>query len=454
VSKTDTSTTPIRRLWTVDDEAQIGKIIGRWTQDTGIQTTHFTSGEACLAALPNGLPDVVLLDLRMPGLSGLETLERLTEARPEVSVIMATGEADTDTVVRAMRAGAIDYLVKPLEKTRLLTTLEKTFELIDLRAEVDVLSMKGPTFAGMLGESAAMKQLFRAIRRVAPSGVSVLVLGESGTGKELVAQALHSHSERKGAPLVAVNCAAIPASLQESELFGHERGSFTGAVAKRVGRFEEADGGTLFLDEVAELSPELQAKLLRVLQERSFRRVGGTNELRSDFRLLAATHRDLFALVGQGQFREDLYYRLAVFEIETPALRDRGSDVALLANAFIAELSTKLRRDAPILSKDAKAALVAHRWPGNVRELRNAMQYAVTLCTGATIELEHLPPRMLGAPIAAQTSGRLPLLALGDLERLAIEQALEQTEGRVGEAAEILGINRTTLYRKLKQLEE
>jgi len=314
------------------------------------------------------------------------------------------------------------------------------------------LAVDGRGFAGMVGSSGPMQQLFRAVRRVARSDVSVLVLGESGVGKELVARALHDHSDRSNGPFVALNCAAIPQELQESELFGHERGSFTGASAAHRGRFEEADGGTLFLDEIGELSPGLQAKLLRVLQDGTYRRVGATADQMSDFRLVSATHKRLYDRAAAGAFRQDLYYRLAVFELETPPLRARGDDVMILAHTFAAEFCRAMELPSCSFSAGARRILRAHDWPGNVRELRNAMQYAVMLSGGGTVHADHLPERLTDGGVRRRDADlSLPAVPWQELERMAIDQALERTEGRMVEAAELLGINRTTLYRKLRK---
>jgi len=416
----------------------------------------------------------------MPGLGGLETLVQIHARHRLLPVIILTADTAVDSVVKAMREGAYDYLVKPVDLTALTTRIRNAVErssmsvrLLELERELDQ-----DGYPGFVGNSAPMKTLFRRMDRLAASDVTVLIHGESGTGKELVARAIHQESGRRGGAFVALNCAAIPESLQESELFGHEKGAFTGAAEQRKGRFEQADQGTLLLDEIGELSLSLQAKLLRVIQERSFQRIGGSAEIRSDFRLLAATHRDLRKEVEAGKFREDLYFRVAVVELEVPPLRERNDDVRLLAEYFLAELNRQNGSELS-LSPDTLDAFASYRWPGNVRELKNVLQRAVVFSENDLINPEDLPEEIRKAPFTpppdsgrkrnslAAPRGRafgehtndgdvprdVPLdsLNLEVSERITISRALEATGGNVPEASRRLGISKPTLYRKLKK---
>ena len=363
--------------------------------------------------------------------------------------MILTADDAVETVVDAMRLGAHDYLAKPIVPDRLIASLEEAIEKNRLAHEevAEPLAEALPDLPGVVGESEAMLDVVRQVGRVARSDVSVLLLGETGTGKELVARALHRSGPRRDGPFVALNCAAVPASLQESELFGHERGAFTGADERRIGRFERADGGTLFLDEVAELSPELQAKLLRALQERAIERVGGTELIRSDFRVVAATHQDLWEAVAERRFRADLYHRLAVFEIEIPPLRDRTGDVPLLTAAILERL---VEGAAPTLAADALRALQAYSWPGNVRELENVLQRAIVVADGGAILRRDLPRRILDPASATPPAGTR---TLEEVENQTILEAYERSGGNVSEIARELGIARATLYRKLKKLD-
>jgi DNA-binding NtrC family response regulator len=408
------------------------------------------------------LPDAICLDIDMPGLSGLQTLERIREKHPRVPVIMLTGDDRVESVVAAMKLGAYDYLLKPPERQKLVATARNAVQ--HHRMSVEITSLKretggGDPFEGIVTGASSMREVFRQMDRVAAADITLLIHGESGTGKELVARAIHQQSPRKRGPFVAVNCAAIPDTLQESELFGHEKGSFTGATGKRLGRFELADKGTLFLDEVAELSLPLQAKLLRVLQDGTFQRVGGSQDIRSDFRLVAATHKDLGREVREGRFREDLYFRIVVFELELPPLRERVGDVELLSRHFL-EQHGRGRETKTEVSPEAAALMASYPWPGNVRELENVIQRAVVSSEGR-IEPEHLPARLReGASVATTAPQSSPAsrglavesedLNLERLERRVIERALQRTGGNLVEAGRLLGMSRATLYRKLK----
>ncbi len=464
------------RVLVVDDDRVQLQLVRRLLEHAGYQVDTAVDGETCLRTLTGTLPDAVVLDLHLPGLSGSETLERILARHPRMPVVMLTMDTGLEQAVSSIKAGAFDYLTKPADGAKLVTTLRNavahgrmTVKLSQLEQE-----LRGWSYPGMLGESQAMRALFRQMDRVAQTDVTVLIYGESGTGKELVAQGRHTAGPRREGPLVTINCAAIPESLQESELFGHERGSFTGATTSRQGKFELANRGTIFLDEVGELTPSAQAKVLRVVQEGTFQRVGGQKELKSDFRLIAATHRNLLQDVEKGRFREDLYYRLAVFEMEVPPLRERGEDVVLLARHFAQKQAQALGVSGVQLTPEALDLIGQYRWPGNVRELENAIERAVVASTGGRITPADFPARtrsanggsgapqspgaappatagVVAGPAAAPPGGAIPPLTLEELERLAIEAALERAHGNLSEVSRVLGIGRTTLYAKLRR---
>jgi len=449
----------------VDDDRAIAQLTARWLEREGFRVATHSNAESLFSAFAETLPDAVCLDLGLPGMSGQDALAQIRKHHSTVPVIVVTGERKPETVVAAMQGGAYDYLAKPLERTKYVASVRNAVERHRLSTKVRQLERDsvGAGFAGLVGRSPAMRSLYRQLDRIAASDITVLVHGESGTGKELVTRAIHDNSARRDGPLVAVNCAAIPQSLQDAELFGHEKGAFTGADQARPGRFEQADGGTLFLDEVAELSLPLQAKLLRVLQERTFERVGGRKTMRTDFRLVAATHRDLSEMVARGEFREDLFFRLAVLELQVPPLRERTGDVELLTHRFLSELS---EGEVPELTDAARDVLLHYAWPGNVRELRNALQRAIVVCDASRIDVGDFPPRLRAAvePTLASAPVSLPTPAapanqppptavrsLADLERSTIEEALQATGGNVSEVTRRLGISRATLYRRLKK---
>ncbi len=450
-------------VFVVDDDPAAAQLIARWLDAAGFQPEIHPSAESLLQAFKRSLPDAVCLDLGLPGMSGNDALRVIRRHHRTVPVIVMTAERDPSTVVSTMQDGAYDYLAKPLDRTKVSASVRNAVDSHRLQTQVQQLQRDAEQdgFGDILGGSNAMRGLFRQLDRVAASDITVLIQGESGTGKELVAQAIHDHSARSSGPLIAVNCAAIPQSLQDAELFGHEKGAFTGADRMRPGRFEQADGGTLFLDEVAELSPELQAKLLRVLQERRFERVGGTKTLSTDFRLVAATHRNLAKMVEDGEFRQDLFFRLAVLELSVPPLRDRVGDVDFLAAQFIQTLAAETGRTVPRLSPALQAVLRAYAWPGNVRELRNVLQRAMVVCEGDTLDLADLPPRVhasaeVSKAVAVADTGETAAVvarggSLADIERAAIEEALRATGGNLSEVTRRLGIGRATLYRRLKK---
>ena len=458
----------------VDDDPSLCDLAQRFLERAGHRVSVFDNGESCLAALTNIMPDAICLDLTMPGMDGLETLGRLKDRHRLLPVIILTADSTINSAVQAMKLGAYDYLVKPIDRTKLTTTVKNAIERYHLSIRLTHLEREaeGRGYDDILGQSEPMRTLFRDMDRVAASDITVLVHGESGTGKELVARAIHRSSGRKTGTFVALNCAAIAETLQESEMFGHEKGAFTGADRQQIGKFELADRGVLFLDEIAELSASLQAKLLRALQERRFHRIGGTREVSSDFRLIAATNRNLLEEVQKGNFREDLYFRIAVFELEMPTLRERGQDITLLANAFLLQfgdqssgLRSRLR-----FSPEALQLLQSYAWPGNVRELENVVQRSVLVCNGDLIVPEDLPSRLKvsdgsssGTSTVESTSpeetkpseGKVPIedapLNLKALELWAIEKALKRADGNLSEVVRMLGIGRATLYRKLKE---
>ncbi len=454
----------------VDDMEEVNRLVAAVLARGGYEVKTFTSGEACLQAMSGMIPDAIYLDLEMPGLGGLQTLKRIRERHPAVPVVMLTGDERVESVVAAMKLGAYDYLVKPPERQKLLAVARNAVQHHRMSQELTTLKREAESggYEGIVTQADSMKEVFRQMDRVAGTDITLLLQGESGTGKELVARAIHAHSPRRSGPFVAVNCAAIPDTLHESELFGHEKGAFTGAIGRRLGRFELADKGTLFLDEVGELSLPAQAKLLRVLQDNTFHRVGGSQEIRSDFRLVAATFKDLSREVGEGRFREDLYYRVVVFELELPPLRERRGDLDVLLSHFL----MRYRRpgEEPVaISPEVRVALEEYSWPGNIRELENVIQRAVVSTDSRVIELCHLPTRVReglgpstrpsppngvargGARAETAKTADAATLNLQRLEELAIQNALRKTGGNLLESGRLLGISRATLYRKLKK---
>ena len=458
------------RILVVDDEPLVRSTISALCRSLGHETDECSSAEDALDRLARAEIDLVLLDLGLPGKNGLQALPELVRLESAPSVVILTGAGDVPTAVEAMHRGAADFLQKPVRLDVLETALARALETRRLfrernRLREEIARLRsGP----IVGDSRAIRAVTENVERVAATPrTTVLILGESGTGKELVARAVHERSARSRAPFVAINCAALAEGLLESELFGYEPGAFTGAATKgKDGLIAAAEGGSLFLDEIGELGAPLQAKLLRVLQERIYRRVGGSHDRPMDVRVLASTHRDLGAMVQAGQFREDLFYRLNVMSIRVPALRERPEDVPLLATRFLAEFETEFRKHFTGFSTQALARLCEHTWPGNVRELRNTIERAALLSPDGEIQLGHLrldaPSARDSALIAAHsgsshnssTSGK-PLLELDDFslasaERALIVRVLAETDGNRSKAAKVLGVNRTTLYNKLK----
>ncbi|REJ79954.1 MAG: sigma-54-dependent Fis family transcriptional regulator [Acidobacteria bacterium] len=405
---------------------------------------------------------LAICDLRMPGMDGLGFLEAVRQQEIDLAVILVTGYGSIESAVEAIRVGADDYLTKPVDLYELrqrVTNLLENRQLKEENTNLRQMLDKRYGFDAIVGRSGPMERLFEQMRVVAPTQSSVLIVGESGTGKELVAKALHQGSPRSKERFLAINCGAIPNDILESELFGHEKGAFTGAVSRKIGKFELADRGTLFLDEISELYPELQVKLLRVLEERQVMRVGGSELIDLDFRLLAATNRDMEKAVAEGRFREDLYYRLKVVTLEIPPLRERISDLPLMAEHFLAEFAAREGRQKMKLTPDALAALSSYPWPGNVRELRNVLESVAVFQTKAEIDLEALPHEIQSAKPASPITvdaprGSARVRSMAEIERHAILDTLEHTGGRRAEAAELLGIGLRTLQRKLKDYRE
>jgi two-component system NtrC family response regulator len=443
-------------IFLVDDDPRLTALVERWLIKAGYEVNVLPDGESCLEALTEELPSAVCLDLGLPGLSGMQTLEQIRARNPFLPVLVLTGDGAVDSVVRAMKLGAYDYLTKPIDETKLLTTLKNATEHHRLSIRVSQLEREaeGRGYPGIVGVSPAMRKIFRQLDRLAVSDITILIHGESGTGKELIARAVHEASGRKQGPFVPVNSAAIPESLMESELFGHERGAFTGASNRRIGRFEEANHGSLFLDEIGELSASVQAKLLRVLQERSFQRLGGSATLSSDFRLVSATHRNLAEDVKAGRFREDLYFRLAVFELEIPPLRERKEDIPLLAELFVLQHAGSLGSTADVISAGAMQALCEYAWPGNVRELQNVIQRALVVAEGQQVVEKDLPERLLGQNTSLASPSLEPTGAVDTLEdasRKLLVNALTKHAGNASAAMRELNVGRTRFYRMLKK---
>ncbi|HEX6322853.1 MAG TPA: sigma-54 dependent transcriptional regulator [Vicinamibacterales bacterium] len=451
------SETGERVLVVEDDEAaRLGlvELVRTW----GYVAEEAVDGDDALAKIDEFRPAIVLTDLVMPGRTGLELLRALSDRLRELTVILLTAQGSVESAVAAMREGAYDYLTKPVDPQRLKILLDRVLERQDQRREVQVLRRQlrdRGTFGRIVGASPSVRAIYRTIEQAAPTTASVLIVGESGTGKELVAQTIHELSPRASQPYVGVNCAAIPETLLESEIFGHEKGSFTGATERRMGCFELAHRGTLFLDEISEMAPATQAKLLRVLQERSFRRLGGRTELAVDVRVLAATNLDPAEAVRAGKLREDLYYRLNVFTIVLPPLRDRREDIPLLVQAFLAEFNERYDKHVRAASQEAMRLLEAHAWPGNIRELRNVIERATIVSEGEFIEPKQLPATLVSPRAAHDSSPSVsfrPGVTVDEAERQLILLTLEHTGNNKTKAADILGISLKTLHNKLNRM--
>jgi two-component system nitrogen regulation response regulator GlnG len=458
----------MKPVWIIDDDRSIRWVFEKTLGREGIAFRSFASAQEALAALPGGAPQVVVSDIRMPGSSGLELLQKLKERYPHVPVIIMTAYSDLESAVAAFQGGAFEYLTKPFDVDHAVDLIRRAMEESLRQGEAEEHTDPMPE---ILGQAASMQEVFRAIGRLAQSHATVLINGESGTGKELVARALHRHSPRGGKPFVAINTAAIPKELLESELFGHERGAFTGAQTMRRGRFEQAEGGTLFLDEIGDMPPDLQTRLLRVLSDGNFYRVGGHQPIKANVRIIAATHQDLEARVKQGLFREDLFHRLNVIRIRLPALRERREDIPLLAKYFLGKSARELGVEPKRLTDAALKFLTTHDFPGNVRQLENLCHWLTVMAPGVNVDIADLPPELRQDQRAANVQSwvaaleREAELALNrgehsimpelsrQFERALIVKALAHTGGRRIEASQLLGMGRNTLTPKIQELE-
>ncbi len=450
----DTENNPLVMI--VDDDKNICKMIeASLRKEKKYNLRTVLNGEACMNLLQEVTPDLVLLDIQMPGMDGLETLKQIKEFDKRIQVVMMTAHGTIEHAVASMKAGAHDFLTKPFARDRLLVTVNNALMNSSLRKEVDELrsELKGKySFGNIIGQSGVMQDVFKSLEKIADSTVTVLIQGESGTGKELIARAIHFQSQtRANKPFVAVNCSALPESLLESELFGHEKGAFTGAAGKRIGKFEQAHGGTIFLDEIGLMSPTVQAKILRILQEREFERVGGNELIKVNVRVISATNADLEEEVKKGTFREDLYYRLSVFPMKLPPLRERKDDVPQLITHFIKKYNEIENREIEGVDQDALELLTNYSWSGNVRELENAIARAVVLAD-KQITAKELPQpvRAIGEKQILESDNTLAGW-IEKLEEEALRQALLECEGNISKTAKKLGIGRATIYRKAKK---
>jgi two-component system response regulator HydG len=442
------------RILVVDDEETARNGLAKLLQQEGYVVETAGDGVEALAAVSDRPPALIISDLKMPNMDGMELLKQLRERGIETPTVVATAFGELSSAVAAMRAGAEDYLTKPIDFDALLLIVERTLARDELKSEAENLRRQlrardKEGLEGLLGASAAMQRVYQMVRQVSAARATVLITGESGTGKGEVARALHSLGPRASAPFVSLHCAALAESLLESELFGHEKGAFTGADKRRIGRIEQADGGTLFLDEIGEVPAATQIKLLRVLQERCFERVGGNETVKVDVRVVAATNKNLAEEVREHRFREDLYYRLNVVHVDMPPLRQRGNDVVLLAEHFLRRFARENNRRIDGFSDVARAKLVGHRWPGNVRELENAIERAVVFSDGELIEEEALP--FEAAPATIEGGPRVPGATMAELEKHAILATLEAVGGSTSRAAEMLDISARTIQYRLHE---
>jgi two-component system response regulator HydG len=439
------------RVLVADDEPSARSGMASLLKDEGFEVVLAEDGPSALARFQETGPDILVTDLRMPGMDGIELMRRVRELDQDVIAVLVTAYADVETAVRAMQEGAEHYLTKPIQLDELLLVIHRALERRKLKTETTELRARLKDrlrFDNIVGNSPAIQEVFNVIEQVSPTKASVLITGESGTGKELVAQAIHENSPRSHAPFVKLHCAALAETILESELFGHEKGSFTGAVGRREGRFKQADGGTLFLDEIGEISPSIQVKLLRFLQERAYERVGGNETQKVDVRIIAATNRDLAGEVAAGKFREDLFYRLNVVNIEMPPLRARPSDLLPLANHFLGRFARENGKQIEGFSDDAIERITTYRWPGNIRELENVIERAVVMCDGPKLSAKHLPAGVGAAPRGAV---RIPGSTLAEIERHSILTTLEACGGRTSAAAQMLDISVRKIQYKLHE---
>ncbi|MBI2072784.1 MAG: sigma-54-dependent Fis family transcriptional regulator [Gemmatimonadetes bacterium] len=437
-----------RKILIVDDELSVRKSLEEWFREDGFQVETAEDGEAALKKMLAGPYDIIIIDLKMPGMDGMTLQKRVREVDRDATIIILTAYASVETAVEALKQGAFDYLTKPVDPDDLshvvqnaLRQKELAEENLRLKEKVSELSLPTP----IIGQSPKMQHVLDLLRTVAETDSTVVIRGESGTGKELIARAIHAQSRRRYFPIVAVNCGSIPETLLESELFGHEKGAFTGAQYRRKGKIELAHGGTLFLDEIGDISPKMQIDLLRVLETKRFTRLGGDQEVTSDFRLVCATNKDLEKLVEERAFREDLYYRINVFTIQLPPLRERAGDILPLARHFVQKYARAMAKPPMEFSPEAEAVMLAYRWPGNVRELENAVERAMVIGKGPTIQRSDLP-------LALDAESPDPKdLSLEALEKQHIERVLAQHNGNVTQSAQVLRIDRATLYHKIKR---
>ena len=457
-------------VWIVDDDRSIRWVLEKALQQDGMNTQSFESADSLLGRLSRQQPDVIISDIRMPGASGLDLLARIRELYPRLPVIIMTAHSDLDSAVASYQGGAFEYLPKPFDVDEAVSLVKRAFQHAQEQQGLEAPAPQART-PEIIGEAPAMQEVFRAIGRLSHSNITVLINGESGTGKELVAHALHRHSPRAASPFIALNMAAIPKDLMESELFGHEKGAFTGAANQRRGRFEQADGGTLFLDEIGDMPADTQTRLLRVLADGEFYRVGGHTPVKVDVRIIAATHQNLENLVQAGKFREDLFHRLNVIRIHIPRLADRREDIPALARHFLARAAQELAVEPKLLKNETEDYLRNLPWPGNVRQMENTCRWITVMASGREVHVDDLPPELLTqpqdtAPVTnweqalrqwadqALARGQSSLLdsAVPSFERIMIETALKHTAGRRRDAAVLLGWGRNTLTRKIKEL--
>ncbi|MBP8185069.1 MAG: nitrogen regulation protein NR(I) [Pseudomonas sp.] len=458
-------------VWIVDDDRSIRWVLEKALQQEGMTTVSFENADSVMTRLNREQPDVLISDIRMPGTSGLDLLAKLREQYPRLPVIIMTAHSDLDSAVASYQGGAFEYLPKPFDVDEAVSLVKRAFQHAQEQNGLTVAPAEAARTPEIIGEAPAMQEVFRAIGRLSQSNITVLINGESGTGKELVAHALHRHSPRASAPFIALNMAAIPKDLMESELFGHEKGAFTGAVNLRRGRFEQADGGTLFLDEIGDMPADTQTRLLRVLADSEFYRVGGHTPVKVNVRIIAATHQNLETLVQEGKFREDLFHRLNVIRIHIPRLCDRREDIPTLARHFLSSAAQELAVEPKLLKSDTENFLQNLPWPGNVRQLENTCRWITVMASGREVHVDDLPPELLtqpqeNAPVSnweqalrqwadqSLARGQSNLLdsAVPTFERIMIETALKHTAGRRRDAALLLGWGRNTLTRKIKEL--
>ncbi len=465
------------KLIIIDDEPNLLYSLKKSLQTDELEVITAATGEQGIAAFEQHRPDAVILDVRLPDMSGLDAFAHLHKLDSRIPVIIITAFSTTETAIEAMKRGAFEYLLKPVEFEKLLSTVQRAVEIRQLGRAAKNFSIPAEgdaTPEQIVGRSPAMQEVYKAIGQVAPQDVNALILGESGTGKEMVARAILQHSRRADAPFLAINCAALPENLLESELFGHERGAFTGAEKRRVGKFEQVDGGTIFLDEIGDMTPATQAKVLRLLQDGSFERVGNNETIRVNVRVIAATNRNLLEMVKEGDFREDLYYRLSVFTIQLPPLRERAEDIPIFVEHFVKLFNEDLHKQVRSIAPDAMSRLKQYSWPGNVRELQSAVKHALVRNVGEVLTVDSLPASCRGevptAPAAA--CSKLDVINLqqfvnellsenqpnlyqklhNEIDRIALPEVLSHAGGNQAQASEILGIARSTLRTKITDL--